>query len=353
MAILKLQGKNELAFGIYYEVDTTSTPLGSGGMGTVYPALRVDSNGVKREAAVKFLYNDLPASVIKRARQEASIQIKNDNLVEMFGFIETRSQTKEGKDVLRYHVASELLHGVMLFDLLRGQTKDRFGEEIPYAQELVYLMNTNREQFAFSIILNVLSGIMALHDAGYAHRDIDPSNIMVTADRKIKLIDFGIVKNLSERTPIQTIAGSFLGKPAYAAPEIVNKYINDQNKTTDIYSIGILLFELLTGHLPFEGTTEEVIEKQKSAPLPTDEIRSQDIIKVLRKATAKRQKDRYQTAAEFRVDIEHLLSGSSGRTSEPQTPITPTVPSIRIPQWIGWLLIAFLGLLLGIVFAMI
>lgn len=350
MAIIKLQGNTEIASGIYYEVDTTSTPLGSGGMGTVYPAIRVDSTGIKREAAVKFLYNDLPESVINRARQEASIQIKNDNLVEMFGFIETRGQSKDGKQVLRYHVASELLHGVMLFDLLHGQTKDRSGKDIPYAQELVDLMNTNRKQFAFTIILNILSGVMALHDAGYAHRDIDPSNIMVTVDRKIKLIDFGIVKNLSERSPILTQAGQFLGKPGYAAPEIVNRFINDQNKTTDIYSIGILLFELLTGHLPFEGTSDEVIEKQKTKPLPTDEINSPDIVKILKKATAKRQKNRYQTAAEFRVDIEHLLSETSITTNVH----TSTVPSPNggMPHWANWLVIIVAGLLCGCIFAL-
>lgn len=351
MSILKLQGKTELASGVYYEVDTTSSPLGSGGMGTVYPALRVDSNGIKREAAVKFLYSDLPEAVIKRARQEASIQIKNDNLVEMYGFIETRNLTKEGKEILRYHVASELLHGVMLFDLLNGQTTDQQGKEIGYARELVDKMNSNREEFAYTIVLSILSGVMALHDAGYAHRDIDPSNIMVTADRKIKLIDFGIVKNLSDKSPNLSMAGQFLGKPAYAAPEIVNGYINDQNKTTDIYSIGILFYELLTGHLPFEGTSDEVIEKQKKELIPISEFKNPDIINVIQKATAKKQRDRYQTAAEFRVDIEHLLSGTSIKTNVHTSPVPSK--NIGMPHWAIWLIIIVAGLFCGCIFALL
>ena len=350
MAIIKLQGNAELASGIYYEVDTTSTPLGSGGMGTVFPALRVDRNGIKQEAAVKFLYDDLPESVIQRARQEASIQIKNDNLVQMFGFIETRNLTQGGKQIIRYHVASELLHGVMLFDLLNGQVTDKFGKAIPYAQELVDKMNSNREEFAYTIIMNILSGVMALHDAGFAHRDIDPSNIMMTIDRKIKLIDFGIVKNLSVKAPNLSMQGQFLGKPAYAAPEIVNGFINDQNKTTDIYSIGILFFELLTGHLPFDGTSQEVIEKQKSEAIPVSEFKNPDIIKVLQKATAKKQRERYQTAAEFRVDIEHLLSGTA---IENDVRIPPVPHKGKgMPQWIIWLGIVAAGLLTGCLFAM-
>lgn len=354
MSVLKLQGTNEAAQGVYYEVDTDSEPLGGGGMGSVFPGYRVDAFGVRREAAIKFLFDDLPATVIERAKQEASIQIKNDNLLEMFGFIQIDQVLDNGKQITRYHVASELLHGVMLFDLLRGVTHDKQGVSIDYAKELYQLMQSDRRLFALTITRNVLSGIMALHDAGFAHRDIDPSNIMVTADRKIKVIDFGIVKNLNVQSPQLSIVGQFLGKPSYAAPEIVNGWVHDQNQTTDIYAIGIMFFELLTGHLPFVGSSDEVIEKQKNEMLPLSEIREKDLTYVLRKATSKRQASRYQSVSEMRVDIEHLLAG---------TPITlatvinnndsNSTKHLNMPAWLGWVLIVAIGIIVGVVLSLL
>lgn len=323
MSIIKLQGTAEFADGIYYEVETSAEPLGSGGMGTVYLASRVDALGHRRPAAVKFLFSDLPPTVIDRARQEASVRVKNDNLVEMFGFIQIDQTDEQGVTMSRYHVASELLHGVMLYDLLRGKTTDKDGNEIAYAQELVRLMESDREKFALTVVKSILSGVMALHDAGYVHRDIDPSNIMITSDRKIKLIDFGLVKNFNDQSPQLSVVGQIIGKPAYAAPETVCGWIDDQNPSTDIYSVGILMYELAMGKLPFTGTSVEVIEQQKNAPLPVSEIKNQDLVKVLLKSTAKKQSARYQSAAEFRVDVEHIISGVpvSLSTNVPSKPV--------------------------------
>lgn len=348
---MRLQGAAERAVGIYYEVETTSEPLGSGGMGTVFPATRVEASGQKQAAAVKFLFADLPPTVITRAKQEASIQIKNDNLVEMFGFIQIDQQDEQGQIISRYHVASELLQGVMLFDLLRGKTTDKFGCPVAYAQELFQLMQIDREKFALTVVKSVLSGIMALHDAGYVHRDIDPSNIMVTSNGKIKVIDFGIVKNINDQSPQLSMVGQFLGKPAYAAPEIVNGWVHDQDRTTDIYSIGIMLYELATGHLPFTGTSDDVIEKQKNEPLPVAEIKNRDLAKVLQKATAKKQSARYQSAAEFRVDIEHIMTGIPITLSISVTS-KPTIAKASADNIHLWLYIA-LAVIAGLVLAFI
>lgn len=136
MALI-IQGAAERAQGIHYEVDTTLAPLGVGGMGQVYRGYRVDERtGVRRDAAVKFLFEDLPESAIERSRREASVIIKNENLVEMFGFIEVDETDAAGQVHRRYHVASELLDGVGLYDLLRGKTTDAAGEEIPFAQDM-------------------------------------------------------------------------------------------------------------------------------------------------------------------------------------------------------------------------
>jgi len=309
MSIIKIQGVREKEKGIFYEVNTDEQPLGAGGMGQVYKGSLIQSNGVRIDVAIKFLFDDLPAQVIERAKREASIQIHNENLVEMFGFIQIDDVVSSGVVHERYHVVSELLHGVMLYDLLKGKTTDNNDVEIPYARELYNLYVNDKCSFAILIIKNILSGIMALHDKGYIHRDIDPSNIMITEDRKIKIIDFGIAKQLSTlNTQDQqlTSAGQFMGKAAYAAPELVMGDVVHQNETTDIYAIGIIFFQLIVGHLPFEGATHEVLDMQLNKKIPLEQIHQSQIRRVIGKATEKKQSKRFQSASEFRVAVEQL-----------------------------------------------
>lgn len=312
MAIIRLQSAKEKSQGIYYEIDTNNEPLGTGGMGQVHRGVRVHvDSGVRLDVAIKFLYDDLPNHVIDRAKREASIQIHNENLIEMFGFVQIDEIAENGEIHPRYHVVSELLDGVMLFDLLKGNVANKKGEVIPYAQELYRKYQEERPYFAIHVIKKVLSGIMALHDKGYIHRDIDPSNIMVTSDGKIKVIDFGIAKKISSLNGADrqlTSAGQFMGKAAYSAPELVVGDVDHQDKNTDLYSIGIMFFQLLVGKLPFEGPTHEVLEKQLRSKMPLQEIPYKAIRKVIEKATCKKQSERYQTAAEFRVAVEQLES---------------------------------------------
>ena len=182
MAIIRLQGKQEKEAGVYYEVDSSSTPIGEGGMGKVYKGKSVNTRtGVTRPVAIKFLFMDLPEQAIERARREASIRLRNDNLIEMLGFIET-DEDRDGKIVKHYHVVSELLHGVSLSDIMQGKCEDPEGKEIPYARKLMNDFQKQPDHFAKTIIKAALSGLMALHDAGYIHRDIDPSNIFITED---------------------------------------------------------------------------------------------------------------------------------------------------------------------------
>ena len=305
MSVLYIQGEEEKRQHIHYEVNTDIPALGEGGMGQVLRGVRVnEQNGLRQDVAIKFLFDDLPPNAIERARREASIQIHNENLVEMFGFIEIAdNQTKH------YHVVSELLSGVMLFDLLNGKTTDKFGNEVEYAQELYNQYQTDRFGFAVFIVKNILSGLMALHDKGYIHRDLDPSNIMITHDRKVKIIDFGIAKQLTSlNTQDQqlTSTGQFIGKAAYAAPELVLGDVHSQNRTTDIYAVGIMLFQFVVGTLPFEGTMAELIDQQLKAKMPLKMVPFKAIRRIIEKATAKKQADRYQSAAEMRVDMEHL-----------------------------------------------
>ena len=327
-----LQGAEELAKGVYYEIDTDSAPLGTGGSGTVYRGVMYNADGSKRDVAVKFLFNDLSPIDLTRARKEASIQIRNDNLLEMLGFIELTDDIGQ----TRYHVVSELLSGVMLYDMLKGKTTDADGKTVPLAEELLTLYHNNRSQFAIRVVKSVLSGVMALHDSGYIHRDIDPSNIMITTSGHIKLIDFGLAKSIApDATAVSlSIHGQFLGKPGYAAPELVMGDVTSQNKTTDIYAIGILLFELITGHLPFQGTMVEVLDAQTSKNPPLQDLTNRDLRKIIGKAMEKKQSDRFQSAAEFRVALDKVNLGG----------ITPPPPPPS--SWLKWLL-AILAVLIA------
>lgn len=309
MGKIKLQGESEKKRGIYYEVDSDVEPIGEGGTGKVYAGCCVNTKtGETRPVAIKFMFADLSEQIVERARRESSIQLRNDNLIEMLGFIETETNNNNTTQK-RYHVVSELLHGVSLTDIFDGKCSDVKGKEIPYAKKLLNIYSKDPDHFAKIIIKNVLSGLMALHDAGYIHRDIDPSNIMVTDDNHIKLIDFGICKQMDKLTThdkVQTVAGVFMGKPEYASPELALGDIKHQDQTTDIYAVGILMYQCILGHVPFEGTRYEILDKQVKVKIPSKNVRNTRLRRIIDKACDKKQEMRYQTSAEMRVDIESL-----------------------------------------------
>ena len=310
MSVIRLQGENERRDGVYYEVDTESAPIGAGGMGQVFRGVCVNQyNGTTRPVAIKFMYDDLPDHAVERARREASICLRNDNLVEMLGFIETVERGVGGEVKRHYHVVSELLTGVSLSDVMEGKVKDVNGEDVPFAIKMSQDFKNDPEHFATIIVTNVLSGLMALHDAGYINRDIDPSNIMLTTEGRIKLIDYGIAKqmhNLTTSDKSLTVAGSFMGKPEYASPELVLGDVKHQNQTTDIYAVGILLYQCIIGHPPFEGPRHEVLDKQMKAKLPLAKIKNSGLRKIIATACEKKQELRYQSSAQMRVALENL-----------------------------------------------
>ena len=319
MATIRLQGEKEKIQGVYYEFDANSQPLGEGGMGKVYRGRRINihTNEI-RDVAIKFMFAGLPPNVIQRAEDEANIRILHDNLVEMMGFLAVEQRMSNGIVSIRYHVVSELLTGVSLLDLLQGEVNDQFGETVPYAKTLYQMYNTEPEKFAVTVIKKVLSGIMALHDAGYIHRDIDPSNIMITQDGKIKLIDFGIAKKvdgLKTHDRNLTTAGQFMGKPQYAAPELIVGDLKNQNKPTDIYAVGVLLFQLIVGHLPFEGPSNVVLNSHLREKMPLKQIKDAGLRKIIERATLKDCTKRYQSAAEFRAALDSWRPGRGSNTS--------------------------------------
>ena len=314
--VIRLQ--NESDKSVYYEYDSSVKPLGEGGMGRVFQGKQVETNsqGIvlrERNVAIKCMYDGLPDHVIMRARREASIRIKSLNLIEMIDFVEIH----KGQNVY-YHVVSELLNGVNLDELLEGRVDNHDGSPNPFAKKLFGQYQQNRKAFVGTVFRGLLSGISVLHDQGYIHRDIDPSNIMITSNGDVKLIDFGIAKKIDDLATTDkqlTSDGQFAGKVCYAAPELVLGDLKHQSKTTDIYALGITLFQLVTGHLPFEGTFTEVYKKQLNDKLPLKGIDDKVLRSIIEKATDKDQNKRYQSAAEFRVAIDEWMT-SNGNDSD-------------------------------------
>lgn len=334
-----IQGEYELKHCIRYEVDPSIPPLGEGGCGIVRKGFQVDEKtGHQREVAIKFLFDDLirtSPEVIHRAVREASVQITHENLVEMIAFVKTGEESLYGSSSVHYHVVSELLRGVMLYDFLNGNIKDKDGNIYPFVDKLynLYASPKTRNEFALTIIKNVLSGIMTLHDHGYIHRDIDPSNIMLTEDGKVKLIDFGICKKMKklhqDQDRCHTSAGQFIGKAAYAAPELVRGDVAHQNATTDVYAIGILLYQMVTGELPFKGSTDQVCNMQIRSKIPLHNIKDRKIRLLIKKATQKEQNKRFDSAVSFRLALE-------------------PPPPIPVWEYLMWILGAIAALGLGV-----
>lgn len=336
--IVRVQGPVEKSQKIYYEFDNASQPLGSGGMGVIYRGVcKSEVSGASVPVAIKQIRDGLSSDILQRAIQEASIQIDDPHLMRMWGFIQkqTWNPLMKANTIANYEVM-EYIEGVNLEAILEGKTCTNDGIVVQMAVNLSNLYKKDRVQAIKFIMGQILEGVGVLHSNGYVHRDLDPSNVMLTSQDQIKVIDFGICKNIHGGTPIAVDAthyGTIMGKMEYVAPEQALGNTTIQNKTTDIYSLGIILFQLYTGHVPFSGEQEFVQKCQINTPVPVEEIDNLSIREIVKRATQKDQSGRYQSVEEMKEAIEHIVV---------DTPLPP--PSV--PAWV-WI---FLGISSIVVF---
>ena len=268
--------------------------IGQGGMGAVYLA---QQSRPTRTVAVKVLIPisgldpDQQRIFLERFRREANTvaKLEHNNILPIYEYEEALVD------------GQRLAYLVMPY--LRGGTlRERIDE---YKRQ--------GRQFDLSTIASYISQIAdALsyaHSLGVIHRDIKPGNLLFHQDGRLLLSDFGIVRLIA--MPSLTTAGSFLGTAEYASPEQVSAAELDPR--SDIYSLGIILFELLTLHVPFSGPNPfAVMSKQLSEPVPSiRNIRpdlSPSIEFVVKKALAKNPKDRYQNAIEMADDLNAAIT---------------------------------------------
>ena len=263
----------------------SNSVLGAGAMGTVYSGFNCRT---KERVAIKKVndrYSNIK-TIRERAKQEASLTFRHPNLVEMIGYCE------EQPDRGSIFILSKYVH---------GQNID------------VYVKNflgsiADRTTKICNLIYQVLDALDYIHSRGVVHRDIKPCNIMVENSQSVRLMDLGIARmNGGNKFSMM----GFIGTPEYSAPEQILRSEENPvqiNAATDIYSLGITLYQILTGSNPMAADKEvDTLTNQVKKKLPSNEKIPPRLMRVIWKATEKKQENRYQTAKDFRFAIEQAL----------------------------------------------
>jgi serine/threonine protein kinase len=284
-----LQNRNSLTNQTLDEKYFLEERLGEGGMGTVYRARHLLMD---RPVAIKVLHPRFVDNEAARTRFQlearAAVMLHHPNAVSVTDF----GQTPDG-------------YVYLVMELLEGRTlRDIIAKEAP--------LETAR---ATSIVLQTSAAVAAAHQTGIIHRDLKPSNILVTqsanAPAVVKVLDFGIAKLASdllhsEDATAVTLPGTPIGTPRYMAPEQYEG--RELTPAADVYSLGVILYEMLTGMAPFTGATPlEIALKHKSDPLrPPREIVAaipEDVERVVLHALEKQPEARPADAGDFRREL--------------------------------------------------
>lgn len=255
--------------------------IGEGGMANVYLAW---DTILEREVAVKVLRGDLSddEKFIRRFQREANSasSLRHPNIVEMYDV---------GEDDGRYFIVMEYVDGKTLKSLIKKRGALNLTE-------------------ALDIMMQLASGIACAHDSYIIHRDIKPQNVMILEDGRVKITDFGIAMALNSNELTQT--NSVMGSVHYLPPEQASG--SGSTIKSDIYSLGILMYELLTGKVPFRGDNAvEIAIKHMKDPIPSvceeNENIPQSVENIILKACAKNPKNRYDSVAEMYEDLKTCL----------------------------------------------
>jgi serine/threonine protein kinase len=284
--------------------------LGRGGMGAVY---QVFDRVLEEEVAVKVLRAEVAAStdLTRRFRSEIKLarRVRQPNVCAIHEY---------GEDGDLRFISMELIDGTDLKRLI--QASGRFETEE-----------------AFGITRQIAEGLKAIHAIGVIHRDLKAANIMLDQRRQVHVMDFGIAKQFGPQAAASaTITGHILGTPEYMSPEQARGQPLDPR--TDIYALGVVMFEIFTGEVPFQGETPvATLFKQLQDPPPVSDPRlPPPLSSVLGKALAKEARDRYASVADFieALDIARRETQELRRSAESPDVITMTTerPAIAVAE---------------------
>jgi serine/threonine protein kinase len=324
---------NGQQFGSYVILDA----LGAGGMGEVYLArdTRLD-----RTVALKILPPDISTDKrrMQRFRQEAKVasSLNQPNILTVYEFGEVGDLT---------FIATEFVDGETLRNHLRANKKLKITEIL-------------------DINIQVLAALDAAHEARIVHRDIKPENVMIRRrDHVVKVLDFGLAK-LTERkhstvknedseaaTAFKTAPGMIMGTINYMSPEQAKATAIDER--TDIWSTGVMIYEMVSGLLPFKGPTDShtIVQILEKDPVPLTNFTQRNVPaelqRIVAKSLSKSPDERYQTPKDMLIDLRALkrqldAEAELHRTSSPTTPIPDEIRSE--PKKSRVLLIALLGM---------
>lgn len=267
-------------FGERYEIIER---IGVGGMAIVYKAKDLLLN---RVVTIKVLREQFASDddFVRRFRREAqsAASLSHPNIVSIYDV---------GKDGDTEYIVMEYVEGQNLKELIRNYA--------PLSSEQ-----------SINLAMQIAQAIRHAHEHNIIHRDIKPHNILVTADGRLKVTDFGIARAVSAATMTHT--GDIVGSVHYLSPEQAKGV--QTNEQSDLYSLGIILYELLTGKVPYDGETPIAIALKhlQEQPVPPSKLNpriSQELESIILRAIAKSPEQRYKTAVEMLEDLAHVQNG--------------------------------------------